>query len=241
MLKIFKVKKWILNTKFPLVIELFKWIFVDICRKIKYGEKIRLYGIHAYVGLYGGGKTMGMTYYLNKMRKKYGDKIYIFTNYFYKYQDGHIDDWKILLKNYDKPCIFAWDEIQNDFNSRKYQDFPIELMTLLTQNRKGHGKQILYTAQDFETVDKNFRRLTKTVNVCKTRFGRLTSIKTYDWEDYQHLINVNNVNIKMKIKSIKHCLFVQNDDIRNDYDSFQMLKAAQNKEYITRQERAVLL
>ena len=46
-----------------------------------------------------------------------------------------------LLKEYDKPVVFAWDEVQNEFNSRDFKNFPVELLTLLTQNRKGHGKQ----------------------------------------------------------------------------------------------------
>lgn len=33
----------------------------------------------------------------------------------------------MLLWEYDKPVIFAYDEIQNEFNSRNYRNFPYEL------------------------------------------------------------------------------------------------------------------
>lgn len=175
---------------------------------------------------------MTLVYYLEQMRKKYGDSIYIASNFFYKGQDFAITEWQDLLRPYDKPVIFAYDELQNEFNSREYKAFPVSLMTLLTQNRKGHGKQIIYTCQDYETVDKNFRRLTKNVWACKTRFGRLTSVKKFDREDFEMLQSVPDVNKKMKIHPYGKLKFVQTDEIRNLYDSYQMLETARSKTYI---------
>ena len=206
------------DKKFPLILEFIKWKIIDVYRSKKYGKRIHLYGIIGIVGLYGGGKTISLVKYLEDMRTKYGDKIYIATNFFYKNQDFEINHWKDLLPEYDKPVIFGYDELQNEFNSREYKSFPVSLMVLLTQNRKGNGKQIIYTTQDYETVDKNFRRLTKTIIACKTRFGRLTSCKYYDREDFEHLQNTVDVNRKMKIRPQKRYIFVQDDYIRNCYD-----------------------
>src|SRR5699024_9844660 len=123
----------------------------------------------------------------DQLRKKYGDKIYIFTNYYWEGEDAPFSNWKMLLKEYDRPAVFAWDEVQNEFSSRDFKNFPVELLTLLTQNRKGYGKRIYYTAHRWGRVDKVFRELTFSCGQCVTIFGRLTTIRWYDWEDYEQL------------------------------------------------------
>ena len=120
---------------------------------------VHLYGIYGFFGLPGKGKTMAMSKMLMDMREQYGDSIYIMTNYAYNDQDFEFTSWKDLLKEYDKPLVVAWDEVQNEFNSRDFKSFPISLLTLLTQVRKKNGIQILYTAQRWHFVDKNFRSL----------------------------------------------------------------------------------
>ena len=220
------------NINIILIIKLLKWKSIDIYRFFKLPRKVHLYGIWCFVGIYGGGKTMSLVEYLERMRKKYGDKVYIATNFFYKNQDFAIKDWQDLLPAFDKPVIFAYDELQNEFNSREYKSFPVSLMHLLTQNRKGHGKQIVYTAQDYETVDKNFRRLTTNVLTCRTRFGRFTITKRYDREDYEHLNATVDVGRKIKIKPHEVRRYVQTDKLRELYDSYQMLESAVSKKYV---------
>ena len=96
----------------------------------------------------------------------------------------------VEYSGYDRPVIFGYDEIQNEFNSRDYRNFPYELVKLLTQNRKGHGKQIVGTAQRYGRVDKTIRELCTHVVECKKAwFGRVTKLKKYDVEDYEMFIN----------------------------------------------------
>ena len=222
-----------------LILQLIYWKVKDLIDLLKNGRKVHLYGIIGIVGLYGGGKTMALTQYLEDMRTKYGDEIYIATNYFYKNQDFPMQGWEDLLTEYDKPIIFGYDELQNEFNSREYKSFPVSLMTLLTQNRKGNGKQIIYTTQDYETVDKNFRRLTKWVWACKTRFGRLTSVKKFDREDFEQLQSTVEVQRKMKIRPVGKMKFVQTDYLRECYDSYQMLQSAKDKTYVDQLNKEV--
>ena len=73
-------------------------------------------------------------------------------------------------------------------------------------------------------LDISFRRLCMYVINCKTRFHRLTSFKTYTLEDYEQLINEKNVQRKMKIKPISKTVFVQTDDMRNMYDTLEMVE-----------------
>mgnify|MGYP004677577817 CR=1 FL=1 len=71
--------------------------------------KVHLFGIYGFFGLPGKGKTMCMCKYLQNMRRKYGDKIYIMTNFHYNDEDFAFSSWKDLLKEYDKPLICAWE------------------------------------------------------------------------------------------------------------------------------------
>lgn len=197
-------------------------------------NQLRIYGIYGYFGLWGQGKTICMTKELFELRRKYGDKIYITTNYHFALQDFEFTDWQQLLNTYDKPLIVAWDEVQNEFNSRNFKNFPTELLTILTQNRKGNGIRILYSAQRWERVDKVFRELTHLCFECKTRFSRLTGYRGYFWEDYEQLKSTVIVEQKIKIKSVKRSVFVQTDYLRSLFDSFKMLESAKTKEYMDR-------
>lgn len=217
-----------------ILLKLIYWKIIDLFRLFKKGKKIHLFGIYGFFGLPGAGKTMALVEKLESYRKKYGDKIYICTNFHYKNQDFDFTTWKQLLKIYDKPLIVAWDEVQNEFNSRDFKNFPVELLTLLTQNRKGHGIQILYTAQRFNRVDKVFRELTHYAVDCKTILGRLTRCRYYDWESYEQFVNTSAIELKMKIKPITFKAFIQDDKIRELYDSFKMLESAKSKDYIDR-------
>lgn len=222
------------------VFSLVYWVYVDLIRHIKESKKgnkkPHYFGIYGFFGLPGKGKTMAMTYKLSQLRKKHGDDILIFTNYGFKDEDKPFSHWQMLLQEYDKPAIFAWDEVQNEFNSRDYKSFPVSLLTLLTQNRKGNGKRIYYSAQRFSRVDKVFRELSFECSECKTYFGRLTFVKWFDWEDYEMYVNTANVNTKMKIRPLRTERFIQTDELRNQYDSYQMLETAKSKQYMSRDE-----
>ena len=95
---------------------LFPYLFI---KKVIEDRKrgIHLYGIYGFFGLPGKGKTMAMSKKLKEYRKKYGNDIYIMTNYFFEDQDFEFTSWKDLLKEYDKPLICAWDEVQNTFKA----------------------------------------------------------------------------------------------------------------------------
>lgn len=218
------------------------WKLKDLRNSFKNKDKkqIHLYGIYGFFGLPGHGKTISMTYELMCLRKKYGDQIYIFTNYGFLEEDAPFSNWRMLLETYDKPAVFAWDEVQNEFNSRDFKNFPIELLTLLTQNRKGNGKRIYYTAQRYNRVDKVFRELSFLVGDCRTIFGRYTRVRWFDTEDYEMLQSTPNVNLRIKIKPRRTDKFIQTDIIRDNYDSYKMLESAKSKDYMDRKEISLI-
>lgn len=218
-----------------LIYDFIQWKIIDLIEFIKYGKVTHMYGIKLYCGLPGHGKTMALTEYLTRMRHKYGDRVYIATNYGFKGEDFPLEGWEQMLTEYDKPIIFGYDEIQNEFNSRDYKNFPYELVGMLTQTRKRKGKQIVATAQRYTRVDKVFRELCDTIAECTTFAGRLTTVKYYDHDDYQQLINVIGVNKKLKVPHVTY-RFVQSDGLRKSYDSYRMLESAKTKEYMTQEE-----
>lgn len=197
---------------------------------------VHLYGIYGYFGLPGKGKTMAMCHELEKLREQYGYDIYIMTNFCYKDEDFQFTTWKDLLKKYDKPLVCAWDEVQNEFNSRDFKTFPIALLTLLTQVRKSNGIRILYTAQRWHFVDKNFRSLSFGCYECNTILGCFTITKLYDPVDYDNLCSNSDYEKRRRIKSIKTDSFIQTKDLRESYDSYKMLETAMSKEYMDREE-----
>ena len=71
----------------------------------------------------------------------------------------------------------------------------------MTQNRKGNGKRIYYTAQRYNRVDKVFRELSFLVGDCRTIMGRYTRVRWFDTEDYEMLLSSPDVNKRMKISS----------------------------------------
>ena len=206
--------------------------------KDKKSQGVHLYGIYGFFGLPGKGKTMAMSKYLKDMRRKYGNQIYIMTNYFYKDQDFVFRSWKDLLKDYDKPLLVAWDEVQNEFNSRDFKDFPISLLTLLTQVRKKNGIQLLYTSQRWHFVDKNFRSLSFGCYECNTVLGNYTYAKLYDPVDYDNLCSQSDYEKRRKIRPKSYLDFLQTNELRNCYDSYRMLDSAKSKQYMDRLEIA---
>lgn len=204
----------------------------------KKAQGVHLYGIYGYFGLPGKGKTMAMCNELKRLRQEHGKSIYIMTNFCYTDEDFAFTGWKDLLKDYDKPVVVAWDEVQNEFNSRDFKTFPISLLTLLTQVRKKNGIQILYTSQRWHLVDKNFRSLTFGCYECNTICGCFTITKLYDPLDYDNLCSNSDYDKRRRIKSIRVDSFLQSDELRNCYDSYKMLESAKNKEYMGREEVA---
>lgn len=204
--------------------------------KDKKARGIHLYGIYGYFGLPGKGKTMAMCNELKRLRKLYGDNIYIMTNFCYNDEDFAFTGWRDLLKEYDKPLVCAWDEVQNEFNARSFKDFPISLLTLLTQVRKKNGIQILYTAQRWHFVDKNFRSLSFGCYECSTLCGCFTMTRKYDPIDYDNLCSNSDYEKRRKIRPIRTDSFLQTEELRNCYDSYRMLESAKSKEYLNREE-----
>lgn len=215
---------------------LFPFLLVYSIWDKKKNPRCKIYGIEGYFGLMGQGKTLSMTRRLMKLREKYGSNIIICTNYNFKNQDFAFTNWHQLLQDYKKPLIVAWDEVQNEFSSRNFKDFPIELLTQLTQVRKNNGILILYSAQRWARVDKVFRELSTYCYQCTTRLGVFTINKKYRSDYYDQLCSSVSVDRKFKIPLDDIDSFIQTRAVRESYNSYKMLKTAKSKKYMSREE-----
>ncbi|MCL1950598.1 MAG: hypothetical protein FWF59_12785 [Turicibacter sp.] len=193
------------------------------------------FGLTLYCGRQGGGKTTAMTEYLERMRRKYPGCV-VLTNYGYANQDREFQDWNDFfeVRNGQKGVIFAIDEIQNEFNSTAWRNFPETLLSEITQQRKQRVK-IIATSQVFGRVAKPLREQCYEVVECRTFLGRWTFTRAFDAYEYNHI--VDNPEKKSKLRRLWRKSFVQDAGLRALYDSYAKIERIQRQTFVERSER----
>lgn len=206
-----------------------KRIFIDLPRQIILDrfntdpDEFKEYGVHIIAGKQGTGKSITLTYLLNRYQEMYPN-IKIATNYYYKNEDKHISHWKDILNyNNDKyGVVVCLDEIQNWFNSLQSKDFPPEMLTEITQQRK-QRKIIFGTSQVFSRVAKPIREQTYMLYIPVTLFGCLTFVRKYDVE-----ISTDGLADSKKYRGC--FFFIQNEELRNNFDTYRKIEKLEFKE-----------
>lgn len=211
-----------------------RWKFVDFLYFLINGRRFNLFGVTIFCGEQGSGKTMALTEKLNQIVRDFPDCI-ICTNFGYQFQDFELYDWRQLLdiRNDDKGVVFAIDEIQNEFDNSKWQDFPDGLLSVITQQRKQKIK-IYLTSQVYSRVVKQIREQCFEVVECKTFFGRWTREKCFYASDYNYLID-SSPEKKYKMPKKWKYSFIQSDFLRNCYDSYAVVEKMKNKDFIKKE------
>lgn len=126
--------------------------------KDKKWEDFNYYGIDMFVGMFGHGKTLSMTHKARKLYKKYGDSIRFVSNY------ELIGIPYVPLVNFNqlvelgkegisgtseyKGTVVLIDEIEDLLSHRNYAQFPLQMLNVLTQQRKAKI-YIMCSAQRF--------------------------------------------------------------------------------------------
>lgn len=194
------------------------------------------YGLTMFCGRQGSGKTVSMTEYLERMRSAYPD-VLIYTNYNYQNETEPMNGWRDLLekRNGIKGVIFAIDEIQNEYDSMSYKDFPESLLSVITMQRKQRIK-IVATSQIYSRVVKQLREQCFQVVECYTFCGRWTFTRCFDADEYNLIID--NPNNRDDIKRLFKYNFIQTDKLRQLYDTYSVVESMKEKDFIPRGERA---
>lgn len=202
----------------------FLWrLFIDLPRRMVLDRLtmdpnvFRPFGLWLICGKQGCGKTMLLTYLLRKYRHIY-PRLQVKTNYNYIYEDGSIGHWQDLIDSNNGIYgeIDVIDEIHSWFSSLQSKDFPPEMLSEVSQQRK-QRKLIIGTAQVFTRCAKPIREQTYLIMQPTTLFGCLTFVR----ELIPVLDDAGNV-LKYKFRRIY--FFVHDDELRNSYDTYKRIQ-----------------
>lgn len=188
------------------------------------------FGVTVYAGRQGEGKTISMVHYLKRMRLAY-PRVMVVTNFDCAYATHSMDDWDAFftLRNGMDGVIFAIDEIQTDWSSLESRNFPPEILTELTQQRKQRVK-IVTTSQVFGRMAKPLREQTYDVIECRTYFGRLTVQKCYDAFEYENRLAHGLEEVKAQ-KRLWWTAIVQTDELRASYDTDKKVQGLRKRQW----------
>ena len=206
--------------------------------KDKQWTKFGKYGIDMFIGMFGAGKTLTMTHNANKLYKRYGDTLRFISNYhltgipyiplvnFQQLVDLGTEDNDSYVGT-----VVLIDEISTVLSHRNFANFPIEMLSMLLQQRKRHI-YIMCTAQRFFMVDKIWRSITTRAIDCQKHW-RFANMKYYDAWDYEQAINSN------LLKPFNNkWYFVLNSDY-NAYDTSEMISKQSADDFISNEESII--
>jgi len=107
------------------------------------------------------------------------------------------------------------DELQNWFSSNDSKNFPPEMLSVITQNRKNR-RIILGTSQNFYLLAKAIRSQATEVRRCTTLLGCLTIVRRAE------PILDSEGNVK-EWKNRGMYFFVHNKKLRDSYDTYKVI------------------
>jgi hypothetical protein len=187
------------------------------------------YGFHLICGEQGRGKTVALTDLLLRLQKQY-PKVKVATNYEYANQDDAIDSSDDLVSGgngiYGK--ILVLDEVQNWFNSLESKNFPVEMITEISQQRK-QRKMIIGTSQVFNRVAKPIREQVHFLYKPVTILGCFTIVPVF-----KPIMNDDAQCEKMKF--VRMYFFVHSDEIRDSFDTYKKIERMSKLGYSPRPE-----
>ena len=200
----------------------FKRILFDFPRQFIY-DRLTLdpnffkeYGLHMLCGEQGSGKTILMAYLIRKFKFIY-PRLKVRTNFECKVQDFSLHDWRELTLDTngiygELDCI---DEIQNWFSSNASRNFPPDMLTIVTQQRKVR-RCILATSQVFTRIAKPLRENTYLMYYPFTIFGCLTVVRVYK--------PILDVEGNLKEKKLRNLFFFVHDKkLREMFDTYKTI------------------
>jgi hypothetical protein len=173
-------------------------------------------GLIIFTGRQGNGKTSALMQYAIDLLDQY-PKSKCLSNTRFTYQDVELKHWKQLIdyKNEHKGVIVIMDELQNWFGSNQSRNFPPEMLSVITQNRKNR-RVILGTAQNFYLLAKPIRSQCSEVRQCTTLAGVLTIVVRRE-----PLCDESGDVKEMKFRGMY--FFVHSDRLRNSYDTYSIV------------------
>lgn len=200
-------------------------------------DMFHLYGIDMFVNMFGAGKTLSMTHRARMIYKQFGGKVRFISNY-------HLPDIPYIpLSNFHQlldlgeddtdyvGTVVLVDEISTVLSHRNFANFPIELLSVLLQQRK-RRIYIMCTAQRFFMVDKIWRSITTNVFACN-KYWRFVRWQMFDAWEYEQCINTEILK-----PTYTWWWFVHNADY-NAYDTEQMITRESAEDFISNEDAII--
>lgn len=174
-------------------------------------------GLIVFEGRQGMGKTISMVKFMQDMQYEFPNALCT-TNLAYTDENKPLKTWKMLInyKNGFQGVIVAMDELQNWFSSNDSKNFPPEMLSVITQNRKNR-RIILGTSQNFYLLSKAIRSQTTEVRRCATYFGCFTIVTRVE-----PILDSEGSVVKWK-KRGRYC-FVHNKELRDSYNTWKVIE-----------------
>lgn len=173
-------------------------------------------GMVIFTGMQGSGKTSALVQYTLDLQKQY-PAAKVLSNMGYRKADEELSDWRQLIdyKNGAQGVIVQMDETQNWFSSKQSKNFPPEMLSVITQNRKNR-RLILGTAQNFYMLAKDIRTQCTEVRRCITLGGCVTIVHRvrYIMDGMGEIKETQNKG---------WYFFVHNEELRAAYDTYKVI------------------
>lgn len=197
-------------------------IFIDFPKQLAHDlitidpNTFKEYGMHLLCGEQGSGKTTLMAYLVRKYKTIY-PRVIVRSNFSCSMQDYELTSWEELTLDTNGiygeiDCI---DEIQNWFSSNQSKNFPPDMLTIITQQRKVR-RCILATSQVFTRVAKPIRENTYLMYYPFTFAGCITFVRVY-----KPILDEQGNLKERKLK--KFFFFVHDEELRSMFDSYKTI------------------
>lgn len=174
-------------------------------------------GMVIFTGRQGNGKTISLMQYAMELLDTY-PKAKCISNTKFALQDELLKHWTQLInyKNAHMGVIAIIDELQNWFSSNSSRNFPPDMLSVITQNRKNR-RVILGTAQNFYLLAKPIRSQCTEIRECVTLAGVLTIVIR------REPVVDNDGEVKQLKYRGMYC-FAHNRRLRDSYDTYSVIE-----------------
>lgn len=202
------------------VFKLFFWDFPKRLVKDYFDrdpDSFDTYGVHIFAGEQGSGKSIAAVHFVKCILER-NPCAKLAGNISLDFQDGVINDWTEILmrKNGIYGQVIFLDEIQNWFSSNESKNFPPDMLTEITQQRK-QRKVVVGTSQVFTRISKPIREQITLLYKPLTVAGCLTVVRVYK-------VSLKDDGTVDKMRLRKVYAFVHDDELRNCYDTYEKVE-----------------
>lgn len=174
-------------------------------------------GLVIFTGRQGNGKTISLMQYATELLDTY-PKAKCISNTKFSLQNDQLTHWTQLIKykNGHMGVIAIIDELQNWFSSNSSRNFPPDMLSVITQNRKNR-RVILGTAQNFYLLAKPIRSQCTEIRECLTLAGVLTIVIR------REPVVDNDGEVKQLKYRGMYC-FAHDRRLRDSYDTYSVVE-----------------